>query len=167
LNVAKKIVSRDEMHRMVRVWQDHGEEVVFTNGCFDILHMGHISYLEAARALGDHLVIGLNSDASTRRLKGETRPINHEHSRAYLLASLSFVDLVTIFDEDTPQALISLLVPDILVKGGDYQADDVVGAEIVKTHGGKVVILPYQEGFSTTAIEEKIRSMKKSPGRDT
>lgn len=151
------------MHDQVRAWQDRGDEVVFTNGCFDILHIGHIEYLEGARALGDRLVIGLNSDASTRRLKGDTRPINHEHSRAYLLSSLSFVDLVTVFDEDTPKELISTLLPDILVKGGDYKEDEVIGGDEVKSHGGKVVILPFKEGFSTTAIEQKILSMRRSP----
>ena len=155
------------MHYRVRAWQDRGEEVVFTNGVFDILHAGHIEYLEAARASGNRLVVGVNSDASTKRLKGDSRPINHEESRAYLLASLSCVDLVTIFTEDTPEELISIVFPDILVKGGDYKEDEVAGGEIVKEHGGKVVILPYKEGFSTTSVEQKILSMQKQKERDT
>lgn len=162
MKTANKIVNKQHMHDYVRTWQDRGEEVVFTNGCFDILHMGHITYLEGARALGDRLIIGLNSDASTHRLKGDTRPINQQHSRAYLLASLSFVDLVTIFDEDTPEELIRFVIPDILVKGGDYKEEDVVGGDVVKSHGGKVIIVPYKEGFSTTSIEQKILSMRKS-----
>ena len=154
------------MRDQVRAWQDQGDEVVFTNGCFDILHMGHIDYLEGARELGDHLVIGLNSDASTRRLKGETRPINTEHSRAYLLASLGVVDLVTIFEEDTPADLIKMVVPDILVKGGDYSADSVVGGDTVREHGGKVVILPFKEGYSTTSIEEKILALGRANNKN-
>jgi len=150
------------MRERVRQWQDQGYEVVFTNGCFDILHQGHIEYLEQARTLGDKLIIGVNADSSVRKLKGEARPINSETSRAYLLASLSFVDLVAIFDEDTPLELLTEIVPDVLVKGGDYKAEDVVGGDVVKEHGGKVEILAYHEGFSTTAIEEKIRALKKT-----
>jgi D-beta-D-heptose 7-phosphate kinase/D-beta-D-heptose 1-phosphate adenosyltransferase len=144
----------------VRNWQDHGFDVVFTNGCFDILHQGHIEYLEQARSLGDKLVVGVNADASVRKLKGDSRPINTETSRAYLLASLSFVDLVTIFEEDTPLELLTELIPDVLVKGGDYKEADVVGGEVVREHGGKVEILPFKEGFSTTAIEEKILQLR-------
>ena len=147
-------------------WKDSGEETIFTNGVFDILHAGHIEYLEAARALGHRLVVGLNSDASVKRLKGETRPINHEVSRAYLLASLTCVDLVTVFDEDTPQELIDVLMPDVLVKGGDYKADEVVGGQTVKEHGGKVVILPFKEGYSTTLIEQKIIELQKKGGME-
>lgn len=150
------------MRDRVRTWQDQGYDVVFTNGCFDILHAGHIAYLEEARALGDKLVVGLNSDDSTRRLKGPSRPINDQDSRSYLMASLSFVDLVTIFDEDTPLELISEVVPDVIAKGGDYKEEDVVGGDVVKARGGSVAILPYRKGFSTTSIEEKILALKKS-----
>lgn len=167
MKTVEKIVTRYKFRDQIRIWQDCGDEVVFTNGCFDILHIGHITYLEEAKALGSKLVIGLNSDASTRRLKGDTRPINHEHSRAYLLASLSCVDLITIFEEDTPEELIRLVVPDILVKGGDYTEDNVVGSNIVKEHGGRVVILPYKEGFSTTSIEQKILAMQKASQKNT
>jgi D-beta-D-heptose 7-phosphate kinase/D-beta-D-heptose 1-phosphate adenosyltransferase len=154
------------MREQVRAWQDQGDEIVFTNGCFDILHLGHIDYLEGARDLGDRLIIGLNSDASTQRLKGDARPINAEQSRAYLLASLSVVDLVTVFDEDTPAELIAEVLPDILVKGGDYTEADVVGGVVVKAHGGKVIILPYKEGFSTTSIEQKILSLAATNNKD-
>jgi D-beta-D-heptose 7-phosphate kinase/D-beta-D-heptose 1-phosphate adenosyltransferase len=148
------------MRDTVRNWQDQGFDVVFTNGCFDILHQGHIEYLEQARSLGDKLVVGVNADASVRKLKGDSRPINTETSRAYLLASLSFVDLVTIFEEDTPLELLTELIPDVLVKGGDYKEADVVGGEVVRDHGGTVEILPFKEGFSTTAIEEKILQLR-------
>jgi D-beta-D-heptose 7-phosphate kinase/D-beta-D-heptose 1-phosphate adenosyltransferase len=148
------------MRDTVRNWQDQGFDVVFTNGCFDILHQGHIEYLEQARSLGDKLVVGVNADASVRKLKGDSRPINTETSRAYLLASLSFVDLVTTFEEDTPLELLTELIPDVLVKGGDYKEADVVGGEVVREHGGKVEILAFKEGFSTTAIEEKILQLR-------
>lgn len=158
MNNAHKVSGRQQFKDQVRRWQDAGLEIVFTNGCFDILHRGHIDYLEKARALGDRLVIAVNSDASTRRLKGENRPINAEDDRAFLLASLSCVDLVTIFEEDTPLELITLVTPDILVKGGDYTPDQVVGREVVESCGGRVAIIPFRVGFSTTLIEEKIRS---------
>jgi len=164
VNIEEKIVSRQLAQRLVRQWKDQGKEVVFTNGCFDILHFGHIKYLEEAKTLGDKLVIGLNSDASTRRLKGDLRPINVEYSRAYLLASLECVDLVMVFEEDTPEALIDEVRPDVLVKGGDYKAEDVVGGAVVKELGGKVIILPFQEGYSTTSNEDKILSLRKANG---
>ena len=138
-------------------WHSAGEKVVFTNGCFDILHKGHVVYLEEAASLGDHLVIGLNSDDSTRRLKGSGRPINNQSSRAYVLAALGFADAIVVFDEDTPKDLIAHLTPDILVKGGDYNAADVVGGAHVRANGGEVVILDYLEGFSTTSIEDRIK----------
>ena len=150
------------MRTAVRKWQDQGYEVVFTNGCFDILHHGHIEYLERAATLGDKLVVAVNADVSVQKLKGPARPINSEESRAYLLASLSFVDRVTIFSEETPLKLLKDLVPDVLVKGGDYQVEDIVGADIVSSHGGKVVVLPFKEGFSTTAIEQKILALRKT-----
>jgi len=126
--------------------------VVFTNGVFDILHAGHVTYLEEARALGDVLVVGLNGDASVRRLKGPTRPINTQEDRARVLGALRCVDHVIIFDDDTPLAVITALIPDVLVKGGDYTRDTVVGADIVEQHGGTVVIIPLLEGRSTTSI---------------
>ncbi len=137
-------------------FQKSGKKVVFTNGCFDLLHPGHVSYLAAARALGDLLVIGLNSDVSVRRLKGEKRPIMVEEARSQLLAALACVDYVTIFDEDDPYQLISLLEPDILVKGGDWDTGSIVGRDLVEARGGKVYSLPFVDKYSTTAIVEEI-----------
>jgi D-beta-D-heptose 7-phosphate kinase/D-beta-D-heptose 1-phosphate adenosyltransferase len=133
-------------------------KVVFTNGCFDILHAGHVQYLEAAKGLGDILVVGLNSDASVQRLKGKNRPVNNQSDRAIVLAALEAVDYVIIFEEDTPYNLIQALQPDILVKGGDWKEADIVGADIVKAKGGKVISLPYIAGLSTTGIISKIGS---------
>ena len=131
-------------------------KVVFTNGCFDIVHAGHIEYLSKARAMGDILVIGLNSDASVRRLKGKSRPINNQKDRAKVLSALSFVNYVTIFNEDTPERLIKKIEPDILVKGGDWQMKDIVGASFVKSYGGKVATVPFVKGFSTTSLIKKM-----------
>ena len=126
--------------------------VVFTNGCFDVLHRGHITYLAEARDLGDCLVVGLNSDASVKRLKGENRPINNEKDRALLLAALSFVDYIIIFEEDTPKNLIEQVQPDILVKGGDYKIEDIVCADFVQSHGGEVLTIEFVDGYSSTKI---------------
>ncbi len=131
------------------------QNVVFTNGCFDIIHAGHIDYLSKARNLGDVLVVGLNSDESVRRLKGPQRPINNVDARSKVLASLFFVDYIIVFEEDTPLNLIKSVRPDILVKGGDYTRDAVVGADFVESYGGKVVILPFLKGYSTTSILNK------------
>jgi rfaE bifunctional protein nucleotidyltransferase chain/domain len=133
-----------------------GKQVVFTNGCFDLLHPGHIHTLTHAKALGDVLVVAINSDASVKRLKGERRPVLTQEERAVMLSALSVVDFVTIFPEDTPLEVIRLLLPDVLVKGGDWNVDAVVGREVVETNGGKVVLIPYQAGFSTTDIIERI-----------
>lgn len=133
-------------------------KVVFTNGVFDILHAGHVMYLEAARALGDVLVVGLNTDDSVRRIKGPTRPVNTEMDRAAVLAALRCVDHVVLFDGDTPLELIEALIPDVLVKGGDYTRDTIVGADIVELHGGIVTTIPLLEGRSTTSIIAKARS---------
>ena len=138
-------------------WQQNGLEVVFTNGCFDLLHLGHLQYLEAARALGDRLVVGLNSSSSVSRLKGPERPVQDEQTRAALLASLGFVDLVVVFEEDTPAELIKTLRPDVLVKGGDYSPDQIVGADTVRALGGQVAVLPFLPGHSTTETIEKFR----------
>ena len=138
--------------------RSEGKKVVFTNGCFDILHRGHISYLAQARDLGDMLVLGLNSDASVRRLKGPMRPINDEVSRALVLAALACVDYVVFFDEDTPYNLIQAVQPDILVKGGDYVVEKIVGYDIVTGRGGKVLTLPFVEGFSTTSNVQRMQS---------
>ena len=154
--VQHKIFTQSDLLKQVIIWRFQGKKIVFTNGCFDILHLGHIDYLAGAASLGNILIIGLNSDASVSRLKGEHRPITGEQSRAMVLASLSFVDAVVLFEEETPYNLISAVVPDILVKGGDYPPETVVGSDVVTAHGGKVIILPFIPGYSTSAIEEKI-----------
>ncbi|TLS74181.1 D-glycero-beta-D-manno-heptose 1-phosphate adenylyltransferase [Mariprofundus erugo] len=140
-------------------WQADGRRIVFTNGCFDLLHPGHIDYLSRARALGDALIVGLNDDDSIRRLKGESRPVNPLADRAIMLAALRSVDLVVPFSEDTPLKLISALKPDILVKGGDYEPANIVGAEVVLAAGGKVVVMPFIEGYSTTRLIRRIYSL--------
>lgn len=132
--------------------------MVFTNGCFDLLHLGHVDYLEKARHLGDVLVVGLNTDDSVRRFKGPDRPIQDQQSRARVLAALEFVDLVVLFNEDTPLDLISSLLPDILVKGNDYLAENIVGADVVIRHGGSVITIALVPGYSTTRIVEKIKT---------
>lgn len=142
----------------IKDWHENGQRVVFTNGCFDILHYGHLHYLMSASDLGDKLIIGLNSKKSVSRLKGEHRPINDDLTRQFMLASLSFVSMIVEFEEDTPLELITLLQPDILVKGGDYKPHQIVGANIVLAKNGKVLSLPFVEGYSTTNIEEKIKS---------
>ena len=134
-----------------------GRRLVFTNGCFDILHVGHVRYLEAARALGDALLVAINSDASVRALKGESRPVMSEAERAEMLAALGAVSYVTIFDANSPRTLIQELLPDVLVKGGDYQPDEIHGREEVEAAGGRVLALPFIEGVSTTDIIERIR----------
>lgn len=155
--IKAKIVNWDEAAQRVHGWKAAGERTVFTNGCFDLLHYGHLCYLAQARALGERLVIGLNAAESVRRLKGPQRPINDERTRELQMASLQFVDLVVSFEQDTPLALIQRLLPDVLVKGGDYTISNIVGADIVQQHGGEVRVLPYIKGYSTTSIEEKIR----------
>lgn len=150
-------MSREEIRRKVEQWRLLGKTIAFTNGCFDILHSGHISSLSDAAREADFLVVGLNTDASTKRLKGPGRPVNNEQSRALLLASLVIVDAVVLFDEDTPLELIKHIEPDVLVKGGDYSVENIVGAREVIDRGGRVVINPIVEGFSTTGIIEKIR----------
>ncbi len=151
------IVSLSELLEHLARLRTDGKQIVFTNGCFDILHRGHVEYLAAARRLGDVLVVGLNSDASVRRLKGPDRPINSEADRAAVLDALRAVDFVTIFDDDTPRALIEAVQPDVLVKGGDYTEESVVGADIVRQRGGKVVIVPLLAGRSTSGLVDRIR----------
>jgi D-beta-D-heptose 7-phosphate kinase/D-beta-D-heptose 1-phosphate adenosyltransferase len=153
--LSHKILNREAARRRLAEARRRGRKVVFTNGCFDVLHAGHLTSLEGAKRLGDLLVVGLNSDASVRRLKGDSRPVNHQEHRASLLAGLACVDIVVIFEEPTPEELISLLEPDVLVKGGDYTIDQVAGADIVHARGGQVVILPLVPGLSTTAVLER------------
>lgn len=155
LDAADRVLPRDEMLR--RFGRPREERVVFTNGVFDLLHVGHLASLEAARALGERLVVGVNTDASTRRLKGESRPFHPERDRALLLAALRCVDAVTLFDEDTPEELVSALLPDVLVKGADYKGREVAGAEAVRAAGGEVRLVELVEGRSTTDLVERIR----------
>lgn len=136
------------------------ERIVFTNGCFDLVHPGHVAYLDAARRLGDRLVVGLNTDASVRRLKGPSRPLVAEHDRALVIAALAAVDVVTLFDEDTPAELISALQPDVLVKGGDYARADIVGRDTVEARGGEVHVIPYLPGYSTTELIRQIQRLE-------
>ena len=151
-----KIKKREDLHRIIQDQKVKGKRIVFTNGCFDLLHIGHVRYLEEAKSLGDILVVGVNSDTSVRGLKGLNRPILPEEERAEILSSLGCVDYVTIFDEPTPSNLISLLLPHILVKGGDWTKEATVGWETVEGAGGEVVILSFVEGSSTSQLIESI-----------
>lgn len=153
-------MTREELAPVLRARQARGEKVVFTNGCFDLLHVGHVRYLAQARALGDLLVVAINSDASVRALKGEGRPILPEAERAEVLAALRSVDYVVVFGEPDPVRTIEALQPDVLVKGGDWTRETIMGREIVEARGGKVLPLPYVEGASTTNIVAKIRGLK-------
>ena len=153
-----KIYPLQELENKVNAWKQAGEEVVFTNGCFDIIHRGHIEVLAQTADLGDRLIIGLNSDSSIQKLKGEDRPIIDEQSRAILISALSFVDAVILFPEETPINLISTLLPDVLAKGGDYEIETIVGHEIIQNNGGKVKLVPFVDGFSSTTIIEKIKN---------
>ncbi len=154
--ILHKIVSLEEAKQIVANWRIQGEKIVFTNGCFDIIHKGHIYYLSKARDLGSKLILGLNTDASIKRLKGENRPIKEEESRALTIASFEFIDLVILFDEDTPLNVISTLLPDVLVKGSDYQIENIVGAKEVLANGGEVKTIEFVEGFSTTNYVKKM-----------
>ena len=151
-----KIKTKEELHRIVEELKKKGKRIVFTNGCFDLLHLGHIRYLEKARGLGDLLVVGVNSDRSVQALKGPKRPILPEEERAEILSSLGSIDYVTVFDELTPLELISSLLPHVLVKGGDWTKENIVGKEVVERAGGVVVLLPFVEGSSTSSLIETI-----------
>ncbi|MCY7420786.1 MAG: D-glycero-beta-D-manno-heptose 1-phosphate adenylyltransferase [Chitinophagaceae bacterium] len=157
--IPNKIYQLADLITEVIRWKFLGKTIAFTNGCFDILHEGHIASLSQAAAEADMLVVGINSDASTKRLKGDTRPVNNERSRSLLLASLLMVDAVVVFEEDTPLNIINALQPDVLVKGGDYTVDQIVGAKEVQALGGRVVINPIVEGFSTTGLIDKINRL--------
>ena len=156
----EKIKTWKEARETVAQWKATGQTVVFTNGCFDLLHLGHIDYLEKARELGDRLVLGLNTDDSVSRFKGPDRPIQNEYSRARVLAGLQFIDLVVLFNEDTPLELISQLLPNVLVKGSDYLAENIVGADVVRKNGGEVKTIHFVDGYSTSKIVEKIKKQK-------
>ena len=153
----RKVLSRDELKLEIARLKKAGKKVIFTNGCFDILHAGHVAYLARARALGDCLVVGLNSDASVKRIKGPERPVNGQDARAAVLGALACVDHVVLFEEDTPLAVIERIRPDVLVKGGDWELGNIVGADVVKSAGGTVISIPFEDGYSTTGIIERIR----------
>lgn len=153
----KIVTRREDLSSTLHQWKFQQEKIVFTNGCFDILHKGHVEYLAKAAALGSKLVVGLNTDASVRRLKGESRPVNDEQARALLLSSLVFTDKIVLFDEDTPLELIRFIQPDILVKGSDYKPEEIVGYDIVKGRGGEIITIDLTPGFSTTCILRKLK----------
>ena len=159
----EKILGLEALLARLTRHRARGETIVFTNGCFDLIHPGHVRYLEAARDLGDRLVVGLNSDASVRRLKGPPRPVCTQEERAVVLAGLRSVDYVVVFDEDTPLALIDAARPDVLVKGGDWRVEQIVGREVVERSGGRVVTVPVVEGKSTTGILERIAGRLRRP----
>jgi D-glycero-beta-D-manno-heptose 1-phosphate adenylyltransferase len=159
--ITSKIVPPEMISGTVAQWKFKTKKIVFTNGCFDILHLGHVEYLAKAASLGDVLVIGLNSDHSVRTLKGNKRPINNEQARATILASIGFVNAVILFDEETPYQLIQKILPDILVKGNDYQVENIVGHDIVSASGGSVVTIDLTPGYSTTSIEQKILDLNR------
>jgi D-beta-D-heptose 7-phosphate kinase/D-beta-D-heptose 1-phosphate adenosyltransferase len=157
-DIKNKIVSLHDLESILnRLRSESSPTVVFTNGCFDLVHRGHVDYLSRARDLGDLLIVGLNSDASVQRLKGPQRPVSHQESRAIVMAAFSFVDYVVIFDEDTPLRLIETVRPDILVKGGDYTRDNVVGADFVESYGGRLELLSLVPGESTTRLVERMK----------
>lgn len=157
--IRNKILTFDGMRHQVKRWRLLGKNIVFTNGCFDILHEGHLEILSQSAALADILIVGINTDNSVKKLKGENRPVNNEQFRAKMLAALTIVDAVVLFDEPTPLELIQMIVPDTLVKGGDYTIDQVVGAEDVIKNGGEVKIVPLVKGYSTTSLIQKIQEL--------
>ncbi|MBP6977307.1 MAG: D-glycero-beta-D-manno-heptose 1-phosphate adenylyltransferase [Bacteroidales bacterium] len=153
--IRSRILDMPSLERRLAIWRFRGEKIVFTNGCFDILHLGHIDYLSRAADLGDVLIVGLNADDSVRRLKGATRPVNDEHARAMVLSSLSFVTAVVLFSSDTPYELIQTIQPDVLVKGADYSVEEIAGHDIVISRGGQVVTIDLLPGYSSTDIIRK------------
>lgn len=156
-SLLNKITTPQLLREQLLLWQKEGKKVVFTNGVFDLLHIGHLTYLAKAAEMGDKLIIGLNADSSVKRIKGENRPVNDQNSRAMLLAALFFVDGVVVFEEDTPLNLISYLLPDILVKGADYSVENIVGAKEVIANGGEVKTITFVDGYSSTSIIQKIK----------
>jgi len=153
---SKIFLAKESLVHLLNQWRFLQKKIVFTNGCFDILHLGHIDYLSKAADMGDVLIVGLNSDRSVSEIKGEKRPINNETSRAHVLAALSLVAVVVLFDESTPYEVIKFIQPDVLVKGADYKIEDIVGSDILKAKGGKVEAIDLLSGYSTSAIEQKI-----------
>ena len=159
--IQSKIFNKETLEKQIAIWKFLGKKIVFTNGCFDILHLGHIDYLSHAADEGDILIIGVNTDRATSTLKGPHRPINKEQQRAMILASLHFTDAVILFDEETPYELIKMVQPDVLIKGGDYKPEEIVGYDIVTSRGGTVKTIDFLPGYSTSIIEEKIIKSRK------
>jgi D-glycero-beta-D-manno-heptose 1-phosphate adenylyltransferase len=156
-NLRKKILNKKQLSDIVRLWKENKDTIVFTNGCFDIIHPGHVTYLAKAAECGTKLIVGVNTDTSVRKLKGSNRPILDQDARALVLSAFSFVDAVVFFDEDTPLQLIEYILPHVLVKGKDYRNEDIVGYDFVISNGGRVETIDLVPGYSTTSIEEKIR----------
>ena len=150
----------DDFSPQLFKWKTEGLKIVFTNGCFDILHRGHVEYLSEAKSYGDILIVGLNSDESVKKLKGRSRPFVNERDRGFILAGLKSVDAIIVFNEDTPQSLISKIIPDVLIKGGDYDIQEIVGKDIVKDNGGEVKVVSFVEGNSSSSLIEKIKQSK-------
>ncbi len=161
LSIIKSRILNDkvQINRQIAVWKFLNKKIVFTNGCFDILHLGHINYLAKAADQGDILCVGLNTDRSVRKIKGKNRPVNDENVRAIILASIAFVDAVMLFDEETPYELIKRVQPDILIKGADYKPEDIVGYDVVKSRGGEIKTIEFLDGYSTSNILEKIKAI--------
>ena len=161
-SLSEKFVTPESLPLLLKSWSAAGQKIVFTNGCFDILHRGHVEYLCHARDLGGKLILGLNTDASVKRQgKSPERPVNDQQTRATILAGLACIDAIVLFDEDTPYELIKLVQPDVLVKGNDYKAEDIVGYDVVSAKGGQVITIPLVQGFSTTTLIEKLASSGK------
>lgn len=158
--IESKIICQKDLSNLILKWREENQKIVFTNGCFDLLHLGHVDYLAKAKDLGDRLIIGVNTDSSVKRLKGKNRPLQDENSRLHILAALHSVDAVVLFDEDTPYELIKKIQPDILVKGADYKIENIVGYDIVTSRGGSVKTIEFIEGYSTTKIEQRILNSK-------
>ena len=156
-NITSKMYSLSDLKIQSDKWKENEEKIVFTNGCFDLVHRGHVEVLANTADLGDRLIIGLNSDVSIQKIKGKNRPIIDENSRAILLASLQFVDAIVLFSEDTPKQLIETIEPNVLAKGGDYKVEEIAGHEVVLQNGGEVILVPFIDGFSTTNIVDKIK----------
>ncbi|MDC0028976.1 D-glycero-beta-D-manno-heptose 1-phosphate adenylyltransferase [bacterium] len=153
-----KIFNINDLSQIIKEWRLNGDKIIFTNGCFDLIHLGHLEILARSADLGDKLVVGINSDMSIKKIKGNSRPIIQEDSRAKQLAAIEFIDAVILFNEDTPFDLINILKPDVLTKGGDYKKNDIVGNELISKEQGEVVIIPLTQGYSTTSILEKIKN---------
>ncbi len=158
--IESKIICQKDLSNLILKWREENQKIVFTNGCFDLLHLGHVDYLAKAKDLGDRLIIGVNTDSSVKRLKGKNRPLQDENSRLHILAALHSVDAVVLFDDDTPYELIKKIQPDILVKGADYKIENIVGYDIVTSRGGSVKTIEFIEGYSTTKIEQRILNSK-------